>query len=131
MKLILRFLTLILLLQTSFSNAQHSVARECNDELLEAIRNDFARPTVHARNLFHSSMLMYDAWAVFDTTAETVFLGKTFGGFTTNFNGIGTPSNTNEAIHEIISFGMYRLLNHRFANSPGATSSLANFTTLF
>ena len=30
-----------------------SVARQWNDLLLHAIRNDFARPTVHARNLFH------------------------------------------------------------------------------
>ena len=35
--------------------AQHSVAREWNEALLQAIRTDFARPTVHARNLFHSS----------------------------------------------------------------------------
>ncbi len=31
------------------------VARQWNDLLLEAIRNDYARPTVHARNLFHVS----------------------------------------------------------------------------
>ena len=131
MKLLLKFLLLIIIAQTSQVNAQNSVARDWNDELLEAIRNDFARPTIHARNLFHSSVLMYDAWAIFDTNAETVFLGKTFGGYTTNFNGIAAPSNTNDAIHEIISYAMYRLLNHRFANSPGATNSLANFTTLF
>ncbi len=74
---------------------------------------------------------MYDAWAIFDENAETVFLGKTFGEYTCNFNGIITPSNTNEAIHEIISYAMYRLLTHRFENSPNATISLDNFTTLF
>jgi hypothetical protein len=46
-----------------FSQAQHSVARKWNEVLLEAIRNDFARPTVHARNLFHISTAMYDALA--------------------------------------------------------------------
>ncbi len=61
------------------SSAQHSVARDWNEELLDAIRMDFARPTVHARNLFHSSLIMYDSWALFDEQAETVFLGKTFG----------------------------------------------------
>ena len=40
-----------------------SVGRAWNDVLLEAIRNDFARPTVHARNLFHISAAMYDAWS--------------------------------------------------------------------
>jgi len=74
---------------------------------------------------------MYDAWAIFDEDAETIFLGKNFGGYTTIFNGISTPVNPNEAIHEIISYAMYRFLNHRFTNSPNATISFEDFTTLF
>ena len=31
-------------------SATESVARQWNELLLESIRNDFARPTVHARN---------------------------------------------------------------------------------
>jgi len=58
-----------------------SVARLWNEVLLEAIRNDFARPTVHARNLFHISAAMYDAWAVFDVTAGTFLLDKQVGGY--------------------------------------------------
>ncbi|MDT7831750.1 T9SS type A sorting domain-containing protein [Flavobacteriaceae bacterium S356] len=112
-------------------NAQHSVAREWNEELLQAIRKDFARPTVHARNLFHSSILMYDAWAVFNNTAETLFLGKNFGGYAVNFNSIATPSNPDAATHEIMSYALYRLLTHRFTNSPNATTTLASFTALF
>ena len=50
-------------------NAQHTVARQWNEVLLESIRSDFARPPVHARNLFHISMAMYDAWAVYDDDA--------------------------------------------------------------
>ena len=123
---------LFLFLSCSASlEAQNSVARDWNEELLEAIRNDFARPTVHARNLFHSALIMYDSWAIFDDQAETVFLGKSFGGYTTNFNGISTPENPNEAIHEIISYAMYRLLVHRFTNSPNAASTLESFTDLF
>ncbi len=49
---------------------EDSIARSWNEVLLTAIRNDFARPTVHARNLFHSSMLMYDLWALQDATAQ-------------------------------------------------------------
>ena len=47
---------LLALIGFSLSNmyAQHSVARDWNEELLDAIRIDFARPTVHARNLFHA-----------------------------------------------------------------------------
>lgn len=131
LKTLLSLITLIIIVQVSFVNAQNSVARDWNDEILEAIRNDYARPTVHARNLFHSALIMYDAWAIFDDQAETVFLGKSFGGYTTNFNGVSTPENTNEAIHEIISYAMYRLLVHRFTNSPNAASTLDGFTDLF
>lgn len=122
---------IILLLFGSFSQAQHSVAREWNEMLLDAIRADFARPTVHARNLFHSSVMMYDAWAIFDSQASTVFLGKTFGGYNCPYNGIATPADADAATHEIISYAMYRLLNHRFENSPGGTPLLDEFTTLF
>lgn len=125
------FFLLLFLFNISSLESQNSVARNWNEELLEAIRNDYARPTVHARNLFHSSILMYDAWAIFDEDAETIFLGKDFGGYTTIFNGISIPVNPNEAIHEIISYAMYRLLTHRFANSPNAIISHEDFTTLF
>ena len=118
----------VLLFSISFnSNAQQSVAREWNEVLLDAIRSDFARPTVHARNLFHSSMAMYDAWAIFDSQATTVFLGKNFSGYTCVFNGISNPGDVDLARHEIISYAMYRLLTHRFANSPGGVATQQTF----
>ncbi|MEM6686427.1 MAG: T9SS type A sorting domain-containing protein [Bacteroidota bacterium] len=131
MKKILVATFLSLFLCTPLVHAQHSVARDWNEELLNAIRGDFARPTVHARNLFHSAVAMYDAWAVFDSNVETVFLGKTYGNYASTFNGIATPTNLETARHEVISYAMFRLLTHRFANSPGATTSLPNFQTLF
>ena len=72
---------LIICLSAVTTQSQESIAREWNEELLEAIRNDFARPTVHARNLFHTSVLMYDAWAIFDETSVPLFLGKIFWWF--------------------------------------------------
>ena len=131
LKTLLSLITLIIICQVSFVNAQNSVARDWNDEILEAIRNDYARPTVHARNLFHSSMVMYDAWAIFDESAETVFLGKSFGGYECTFNGISTPSEIDSAILEVMSYPMYRLLTHRFTNSPNANNTLESFTDLF
>ena len=128
------FLTVFLILISSkivVVDAQNSVARQWNDELLEAIRNDFARPTIHARNLFHSSILMYDAWALFNDNAETLFLGKTFGTYSCDFNGISSPADSNEAIHQVISFAIYRLLVHRFADSPNAENTLESLTNLF
>jgi hypothetical protein len=34
-----------------------------NETLLDAIRIDRPKPPAHARNLFHSSAAMWDAWA--------------------------------------------------------------------
>ena len=113
------------------SYSQQSIAREWNEQLLDAIRSDFARPTVHARNLFHSSAIMYDAWAIFDNLAETVFLGNTYAGFNFEFNGIATPADIDAARHEIISYAMFRLLNHRFSNSPNANTTLPEIETFF
>ncbi len=121
----------LLIFSVVICNAQNSVAREWNEMTLIAIRNDLARPTVHARNLFHTSVVMYDAWALFDENAETVFLGKDFGGFNCVFTGIATPSSLDAAREEIMSYAMLRLLNHRFQNSPNGAFLLSEFETLF
>ena len=110
--------------------AQNSIAREWNEATLFAIRNDLARPTIHARNLFHISIAMYDAWAVYDTIAQTYLLGKTVDGYECPFLGIDTPSNIDSARDETISYAAYRLLRHRFQFSPGAINSLPFFDTL-
>ncbi|MDZ7343287.1 MAG: hypothetical protein ONA90_02110, partial [candidate division KSB1 bacterium] len=110
--------------------APHSVARQWNEALLHAIRKDYARPTVHARNLFHTAVAMYDAWAAYDKVATTFLLGKTVGGFTCPFHGISAPTEVKAAREEAISYAAYRLLRHRFKNSPGAPLSLARFDSL-
>ena len=112
------------------AGAQHSVARKWNEALLQAIREDFARPVVHARNLFHTSVAMYDAWAAYDNEATTYFLGKTVSGYTCPFAGVNVPSDVQAAREEAVSFAAYRLLVHRFQNSPGAMTSLARFDSL-
>jgi hypothetical protein len=126
------FATVLILLSNtpSTAGAQHSVARQWNEVLLVAIRNDYARPTVHARNLFHISTAMYDAWAAYDDVAETYMLGKGKDGFACPFLGIGKPADVQAAREEAISYAAYRLLTHRFKNSPGATESLALFDSL-
>lgn len=98
---------------------EHSVAKQWNEILLESIRNDFARPTVHARNLWHSSVLMYDCFAAYDPVAEPFFLGREVSGFTCNFEGVPTPEDIQAAQEEAMSYAMYRLILHRFVNAPG------------
>jgi len=95
-----------------------SIAREWNDLLLESIRRDLARPTVHARNLFHTSILMYDSWSVYENSSTPYFLGQTIDGFYCEFLGIPQPANILAAQEEALSFAVYRLLKHRFLGSP-------------
>lgn len=101
------------------AQAQHSVAREWNEILLGGIRGDFARPTVHARNLFHISAAMYDAWAAYDDVAVPYLLGNEINGFNCSFNGVATPPDIQAAQEEALSYAVYRILLHRFQNSPG------------
>jgi hypothetical protein len=120
MKSTQRHLFALLILLSNALQAQHSVARLWNEKVLEAISGDLARPTVHARNLFHTSVAMYDAWAVYNPTVETYLLGKTVHGFTCPYHRVIAPMDVQAAQEEAISFAVYRLLKHRFADSPGA-----------
>src|SRR5882672_7585129 len=97
-----------------------SVARQWNEVMLQAIRKDLARPTVHARNLFHVSAAMYDAWAVYSDTADPYLAGKTLHGYTCALTGFSFRGDRQPAREEAISYAAYRLLRHRFAASPGA-----------
>jgi hypothetical protein len=113
---------------------QASIARLWNEQLLEAIRNDFARPTVHARNLFHVSAAMYDSWAVYDDQARTFFLGNEVGGFHIPFEGIDKPVSPEErerAREIALSYASFQLIKYRFRNSPGATETNARLTKQF
>ena len=110
-----RFLVSTLLLLVLSTNLfGQSVARQWNEQLIDAIRIDTPRPTVHARNLFHVSSGMYDAWATYDSTS--------IGHFTQE----SQPANA-AAQEEALSYAAYRILSSRFATSPGASTSLASF----
>lgn len=109
------------------SNAQHSVAREWNELLLEAIRDDYARPTVHARNLYHTSIALYDAWAAYDDQAQTFLLGREVHGFFTSFNGITVADDIKAAREEAMSYAAYRLLTYRFSKSPNVNQTQLRF----
>jgi len=125
-----------LLLTGCFSNKEtsqqpeFSVARQWNEALLSAIRMDFARPTVHARNLFHMSTVMYDAWAAFDDVAQPYLLGKTVNGYRCEFTGFSSSLAKKSAREQAISYAAYRILSHRFSSSPGAVESQKIFDDL-
>ena len=116
-----RLLTTTFLFICLFHNAlgqTYSAARVWNNFVLEAIRNDFARPTIHARNLFHHSVIVYDIWAAFDPSKKTYFLGDTLNGFDCEYNGIDLPADIEDARKEAIAFASYRFIQYRYQNSP-------------
>ena len=123
-------ITFILALFCIPAVGQHSIARQWNDLLLESIRGDFARPTVHARNLFHTSIAMYDVWAIFDETAEPFLIGKTVNGFDCPFDGFPAPTDMEAARDEAICHAVYRILTHRFQNSPAANMMIPQYQSL-
>jgi hypothetical protein len=100
-----------------------SIARVWNEVLLQAIRNDFARPTVHARNLFHSSVAMYDAWAIYDEEARPYLIGNSFNGFSSTLEDFIPTESIETSRKKAISYAMYRLLSYRFQNSPNVEVS--------
>nr|MBA3484349.1 hypothetical protein [Pirellulales bacterium] len=87
--------------------AEPSVARLWGEQLLHAISLDTARPTVHARNLFHLSTAMYDAWAAYDTTAVQY-----------RHHEKGSAGDIEAARHEAISYAAYNVILHRFVTGP-------------
>lgn len=101
-----------------------SIAREWNDLIIEAIRNDYARPTIHARNLYHHSIIVYDAWAVYDPSRQLYFLGNNFHGYLCAYDSISIPADVNAARLETISFASYRFIQNRYSNSPDYASTL-------
>lgn len=94
----------------------HSIARQWNGQMLNAIRRDLPRPTVHARNLFHTSIAMWDAWAAFDETADGYLVRERH-----------VADDVDAARAEAISYAAYRVLSHRYAPAIGGDTSQACF----
>ncbi len=110
-----------------------SMARTWNEEMLFAISVDLGRPTIHARNLYHTSLAMYEAWAAYDQSHDNKLLGKTLGTYVCPFDGAPIPSNPEElkaAREEALSFAMYRMMAHRFATSPGHSQIMPRINNL-
>ncbi|MFT5240863.1 MAG: hypothetical protein ACI9X0_001840 [Kiritimatiellia bacterium] len=105
---------IVLLASVSFASAQTtSVARVWNEAALEAIKIDVPHPPVHARNLFHLSAAMWDAWAAYDSTAV---------GYACNLSAVA--SNTAAARDAAVSFAAYRVLTARYALSTNAVQTI-------
>ena len=102
--------------ETGSDQPRHSIARVWNEVLLDAIRVDTPRPTVHARNLFHLSVVMWDCWVAYDTETNAVPYW---------YAERHAASDVASARHACSSQAAFDLLKHRFKESIGASISLA------
>ena len=96
-----------------------SVARRWDEALLDAIRRSLPNPPVHARNLFHLSVAMWDAWAAYDPTAPGYLFKEKH--YACDVTGART---------EAISYAAYRILTARFAKAVGGDQSLSKFAEI-
>ncbi len=93
-----------------------SIARRWNEQVLGAIRRDVPRPGVHARNLFHVSLAIWDAYAAYDDIV-TGYVSKEHA----------TAGDIGAARQEAISYAAYRVLSHRYSKAIGGGVSQACF----
>ncbi|MEK6720192.1 MAG: vanadium-dependent haloperoxidase [Chloroflexota bacterium] len=105
--------------RSSASPSEWSVARRWDEALLNAIRRALPAPTVHARNLFHVSAAMWDAWAAYDSTASGHFVKEKHRAF-----------DATAARNEAISYAAYRVLSARYIKAVGGDVSLSEFADL-
>ena len=94
-----------------------SVARVWDEALLDAIRRDTPAPTVHARNLFHTSAAMWDAWAAYDPDAEGYFVKEKLH-----------ADDVQAAREAAMSYAAYRLLLHRYSVAAGLQETFDELT---
>ena len=100
----------------SADHPEWSVARRWDEALLDAIRRALPNPPVHARNLFHTSVAMWDAWAAYDPTASGYIV-------TEKAQAADVPAARDEAI----SYAAYRVLTSRYIKAVGGDESLSEF----
>jgi Domain of unknown function (DUF6851) len=101
---------------TPSDHPEWSVARRWDEALLDAIRRALPNPPVHARNLFHLSVAMWDAWATYDAAAS---------GYLSNEKIVARD--VSQARDEAISYAAWGVLRSRFQNAVGGQDSLDEF----
>jgi len=112
----------------------YSMARIWMEILLESIRNDFARPTIHARNLYHLSSLLYDIWQLYQpngTVAGNQYLiNQTVHNFICPID-LNLINLNLQDLEEAMSYAAAKLLKHRFGSSPASVVTINNIKGAF
>jgi hypothetical protein len=111
---------LLLAITSIVASAEHSIARVWNEQNLAAIRTAFPDPPVHARNLFHTSVAMWDAWAAYEPSATGYLHNET-----------ATAADIEAARHRAISYAAYRVLTDRYLANRHPNTPQTNADAVF
>lgn len=90
-----------------------TIARRWMELLFDSIRRDIPHPPVHARNLHHTSVAMFDAWSAYDDVADGVVYADRH-----------TSDDVAAARQTAISYAAFRVMEHRYAEAIGAETTL-------
>ncbi|MGI8929424.1 MAG: vanadium-dependent haloperoxidase [Candidatus Limnocylindrales bacterium] len=82
----------------------YSAARVWDEQILSLIRQVVPAPGVHARNLFHLSAAMWDAWAAYDPAADGYFVIEKH-----------QAADLKASREAAVSYAAYRILGWRYA----------------
>jgi hypothetical protein len=93
-----------------------SLARRWMEQLLGAIRRDVPRPTVHARNLYHTSLALWDSLAAYDSSMQLLHAPSR-----------ADVSGDEQALEETLSYAAHHILTSRYQNAVGGKVSVACF----
>ena len=102
--------------------AGHSVARVWDEVAMAAIRRDFPAPTVHARNLFHLSAAMWDAWALYHSPASPWLPASR----AIEVTAPASDTDADAAAEAAMSLAAATVLRHRYANAIGSAATLVD-----
>ena len=103
---------------TGLAQTEASVLRDWNEVMLNAIRNDLARPNVHARNLYHFTEGIYHLQLSTEgATAEA--MNSEVAMWPEDDDALLAIQNDEINFdHAVAAYG-YRFIQLRYAQSPG------------
>ena len=84
---------------------------------LETIRQDGLGPTVHARNMYHLSAIMYDIWILFHPErGDHLFFKKEINGFVFDIEEPEFPENRDSVMFVTMHYAGYQFIWNRYQN---------------
>ena len=112
------------------SQTETPVLRDWNEVMLEAIRNDLARPNVHARNLYHFTEGIYHLQLRTEGAASEAIDSEVAVWPEDNEALLTIQNDEINFDHAVAAYG-YRFIQLRYAQSPGWAFTLSNLITAF